>query len=187
MDFYGIVEIVKIIKFDELLKNYDTNKVKELVGTLLKPYDIDNKLEEYKKYDHSIPKLYLSERVIEFFEVYERIVMHAVITMRMITIGVYHNVDDLKSESLVNMIQELVPLSKEGFDKNGDMYVFYWSNYFFDGILKELRNDLFGSETMDKDTELAARLVVDANNAQSKVRTAFEKHGLPEQYLNTKT
>lgn len=183
LEFSGLVDIVKIIKFDELLNHYDKNKVKDLIDTLLKPYNIDKKLEEYKKYDHSIPKLYLNERVIAFFEVYKQIVMYAVTTMTLISVGAYKNSSDLKSEHLVKAVQALVPLSKEGFDKNGDMYALHWSNYFYDGILSELRNDLFGSDTMDKDTELAVRLLVDANSAQLKVRTVFNKHGLPEQLL----
>ncbi|EPM8441301.1 hypothetical protein ACTR42_000219 [Citrobacter freundii] len=184
LEFAGLVDITKTIKFDELLKHHDKNTVHDLIETLIKPYDIDNKLEEYKKYDHSIPKLYLSERVIAFFEVYKQIVMHAVVTMKLISVGTYQNSNDLKSESLVKAIQELVPSSKEGFEKNGDMYALYWANYFYDSVMKELRNDLFGSDTMDKDTELAVRLVVDANNAQNKVRTALDKYGLPEQLIN---
>ncbi|BEJ33004.1 hypothetical protein OIPHN330_16240 [Citrobacter freundii] len=183
LEFSGLVDIVKMIKFDELLKQHDKNKVKDLIDTLLKPYNIDKKLEEYKKYDYSIPKLYLNERVIAFFEVYKQIVMYAVTTMTLISVGAYQNSDDLKSENLVKAVQALVPLSKEGFDKHGDMYALHWFNYFYDGILSELRNDLFGSDTMDKDTELAVRLLVDANNAQVKVRTAFNKYGLPEQLL----
>lgn len=184
LEFSGLVDIMKTIKFDKLLSYDDKSKVHDLIETLIKPYDIDNKLEEYKKYDHSIPKLYLSERVIAFFEVYKQIVMHAVVTMKLISVGVYKNSDDLKSESLVKAIQELAPASKEGFEKNGDMHALYWANYFYDGVLKELRNDLFGSDTLDKDTELAVRIVVDANNAQLKVRTALDKYGFPEQLIN---
>ncbi|HID3081128.1 TPA: hypothetical protein ACXGIH_004295 [Klebsiella pneumoniae] len=183
LQFYGLVDIVKIINFDELLKNHDKNKVKEFVDSLIKPYDIDNKLVEYKEYDHSLPKLYLSERVVAFFEVYKQIVMHAVTIMKLISVGAYKNYNDLKSESLVKAIQELDPSTKVAFDKYGDMHAFSYINYFYDGVMNELRNDLFGSDTMKKDAELAVRLLVDANNAQSKVRAAFNEHGLPEKLL----
>lgn len=184
LEFYGLVEFVKLIKFDELLKNYDKNKVKDLVDTIIKPYNIDSKLEELKKYDHSIPKLYLSERVIAFYEAYRQIIMHAVTVMKLLNLEVYKSADDLKSDALVKTIQELVPAFEAEFDKHGYMYAYSCLDYFYEGILKELRNDLFGSNTMDSDTESAVRLVIDANNAQLKVRTALSQYGLSEQYLN---
>ncbi|EIN0457402.1 hypothetical protein OGX69_13535 [Citrobacter sp. Cb130] len=184
LEFYGLVDFMRLIKFDQLLKDYDKNKVKDLVETIIKPYDLDDKLLELKKYDHSIPKLYLNERVIAYYEAYRQIIMHAVTAMKLISMEVYKGADDFKSEALVKTIQELVPASKDGFDKYGYMYAFSWVDFFYEGILKELRNDLFGSTTMDKDTESAVRLVIDANNAQLKVRTALSQYNLPEQFLN---
>lgn len=184
LEFYGLVDFMKLINFDKLIKDYDNNKLKDLVETMIKPYDLDNNLLELKKYDHSIPKLYLNERVIAYYEAYKSIIMHAVTVMKLINIGVFKSADDLKSDELVKTIQKLVPTSKAGFDKHGYMFAFSLVDFFYEGILKELRNDLFGSNTMDKDTESAVRLVIDANNAQLKVRTALSQYDLPEKYLN---
>ncbi|HDZ2455609.1 hypothetical protein ACV1E2_15745 [Klebsiella pneumoniae] len=184
LEFYGLVDIVRMINFDKLIKNYDKNKVKDLIDVLIKPYNIDVKLEEYKKYDLGKPKLYLGERVIAFFEAYKNIIMYAVTKMKLLSIGTYQNSDDVMSEELVKNIQDLVPSSKELFERNGPLHALSMVNYFHKEVLSELRNDLFGSDTMRKDAELAVRLIVDANNAHVKVRTAFEKYGLSEDFLN---
>lgn len=187
LEFYGLVNIVRMVNFDKLIKDYDKNKVKDLIDVLIKPYNIDIKLEEYKKYDLGKPKLYLSERVIAFFEAYKNIIMYAVAKMKLLSIGSYQNSDDVLSEELVKDIQGLVPSSKELFDKNGPLYALSMVDYFYKEVLSELRNDLFGSDTMGKDAELAVRLIVDANNAHVKVRTAFEEYGLSEDFLNKKS
>ncbi|MBX4705806.1 hypothetical protein C5602_26135, partial [Klebsiella pneumoniae] len=153
----------------------------------IRPYNIDTKLEEYKRYDLGKPKLYLGERVIAFFEAYKNIIIYAVTKMKLLSIGAYQNNDDVLSEELVKDIQGLVPSSKELFERNGPLYALSMVDYFYKEVLSELRNDLFGSDTMGKDAELAVRLIVDANNAHVKVRTAFEKYGLSEDFLNKKS
>ncbi|HHI0383419.1 TPA: hypothetical protein ACP4PW_000189 [Escherichia coli] len=187
LEFYGLVNIVRLVNFDKLIKNHDKDKVKDLIDVLIKPYNIDTKLEEYKRYDLGKPKLYLGERVIAFFEAYKNIIIYAVTKMKLLSIGAYQNNDDVLSEELVKDIQVLAPSSKELFEKNGPLHALSMVDYFYKEVLSELRNDLFGSDTMGKDAELAVRLIVDANNAHVKVRTAFEKYGLSEDFLNKKS
>lgn len=75
---------------------------------------------------------------------------------------------------------ELVPTSKEGFDKWGEGYAFHWSTYFHDEVLKALRHEISGTDDMTRDTESIQRLALDSRRAQANIRSSLEKAGLPD-------
>lgn len=80
---------------------------------------------------------------------------------------------------------ELVPGSKDGFDKFGESYAYHWSTYFHDQILKSLRREISGVDELAKATRSAENLALDSRRAQLNVRSTLEAAGLPEKLIKT--
>ena len=107
------------------------------------------------------------------------------ITIKFLDIAPDQVSDFMTYESLVKKIIEFIPSSKDGFETYGDNYVFYWSDYFYKEVLKQLRNELIGDSNMAKDTELAAKLAIDFRDAQQIVKESLGKYGLSEELMNS--
>ncbi|MFJ5457324.1 hypothetical protein [Pectobacterium sp. CHL-2024] len=182
-EFSPIVEYVKVLNTDEIMKKGDDPKISEFIGTLIKPFNIDEKLKAYRETDRTLPGLYLSERSLKLFETYESIIFHAVMMIKILEIPLRNKSEFIKKGSLSETIIKIIPTSKEGFEKYGEGYVFYWSNYFYTEILNELRNELLGAANMTKDTDAATRLALDSRRAQIEIRSSLQESGLSETLL----
>ncbi|MEI7236260.1 hypothetical protein WCT82_21175 [Pectobacterium carotovorum] len=182
-EFSQIVEYVKVLNTDEIMKKGDDPKISEFISTLIKPFNIDEKIKAYKETDRTLPRLYLSERSLKLFETYESIIFHAVMMIKILEIPLRNKSELIKKGSLSDMIIEVIPSSKEGFEKYGEGYVFYWSNYFYTETLNELRNELLGAANMTRDTDAAARLALDSRRAQIEIRSSLQESGLSETLL----
>ncbi|MFV4756491.1 hypothetical protein ACNJN1_04850 [Citrobacter freundii] len=181
--FTVLVEYVKVIDQDELLKKGDDPKVIDFINMLINPINIEAELKKYKEFDSILPKLYLSERSNKMFDIYESIVLDAVTMMKIYSIPLGDKDKIVKKGSISQRIIEVIPTSKESFEKFGEDYVYYWSDHFYKEILEELRNELSGSDNMLKDTEAATRLVMDSRAAQIKLRVSLEKNGLSDKII----
>lgn len=184
-EFNMAITYIKMLKIDELSKKSGDHKVKGFLDAIIKPIKIDEKLEGYKKFDTTTPKLYLSDRTVTVFEIYESIMLCGGITIKFLDIAPDQVSDFMTYESLVKKIIEFIPSSKDGFETYGDNYVFYWSDYFYKEVLKQLRNELIGDSNMAKDTELAAKLAIDFRDAQQIVKESLGKYGLSEELMNS--
>ncbi|MBA0206842.1 hypothetical protein [Pectobacterium aroidearum] len=182
-EFSPIVEYVKVLNTDEIMKKGDDPKISEFIGTLIKPFNIDEKLKAYRETDRTLPGLYLSERSLKLFETYESIIFHAVMMIKILEIPLRNKSEFIKKGSLSETIIKIIPTSKEGFEKYGEGYVFYWSNYFYTETLNELRNELLGAANMTKDTDAATRLALDSRRAQIEIRSSLQESGLSETLL----
>ncbi|CQD76516.1 Uncharacterised protein [Yersinia intermedia] len=178
-----IVEYVKNLNTDEMMKRGDDPKIAEFIDALIKPFNIDEKLKAYGEIDKTLSRLYLSDRSQKIFEAYENIVLHAVMIIKMLRIPLGNKPELIKKGSLSKIIIEMVPSSKEGIETYGEGHVFYWSNYFYVEILKELRNELLGTANMSRDTEAATRLAVDSRLAHLDIRSSLKEHGLSDTLL----
>ncbi|MDK6380003.1 hypothetical protein [Citrobacter freundii] len=176
---------MQMIKIDELFKQSDSTKVRNFIDAIITPLKLDEKFEIYNKFDKDTPKLYLSEKTIKIFEVYEGINMTGAATLKMLEVSLGTKYSFITLETLVKEIVELVPWAKELFDKHGDNYVYYWNDYFYKELLKEIRNDLSGDGNMIRDTEQAAKLALDFRETQQKLQASLNKFGLPEDLVRT--
>ncbi|NCH29719.1 hypothetical protein EHI88_04730 [Cronobacter malonaticus] len=180
------VEYLKILNMEEILKKRDDPKIHQFINDLTRHADIDGKLATYAAFDKTITELYLSERVRKIFEVYRAVIMNATITMKLLSMPGLKIIPDIfKKDELKNMIIELVPSAKSGFDKFGDNHAYYWLNYFHNEISTELRNELLGISSMSKDTEAAAQLATDSRQALIKVQESLKKSGLSEELIKS--
>lgn len=179
--FAMLTEYLKMLNMDEIVKNKDDPKITQFIKTLTDPFNIEEKFNIYGTFDRTIPDLYLSERAKKLFDIYQFIILKAVMIMKILSLPMVDiNPDLMNKDNLKNMIIDIVPLSKEGFDKYGDSHAYYWTNYFYDEILKELRNELLGISNMAKDTEAATQLAIDSRRAQLNLRASLEESGLSE-------
>lgn len=184
--FTMLVEYLKLLKMDEILDKRDDPKITQFIKALTDPVNIDEKLREYGTFDRTLPDLYLSERVKKLFDAYQYIILNAVMIMRVLSIpGLNINPDLFKKDSLRNTVIELAPPAKEGFDQFGDSYAYHWTNYFYEEILKEIRNELLGITSLSKDTEAATKLALDTRQAQINLQASLEENGLPEDLIIT--
>lgn len=182
-----IVEYLKVIKIDEVIKNSGDPKVADFIDALIKPFNIEEKIKSYGEIDKTLPELYLGERSRKIFKTYEGIIFNAVTTIKLLSFPVRNKPGLIKRDNLVKMIVEIVPSSKDGFEKHGDTYVFYWLDYFYSETLNELRNELLGAANMTGDTEAATRLVLDSCRAQTELRSSLQQYGLSEALLKSDT
>ncbi len=179
-----LVEYVKMLNMEEILKNRNDPKITQFIKTLADPVGIDEKLRVYGTFDRTMPELYLSEKVKKLFETYQSIIINAVMIMKILSLpGLNISPDLYKKDALKNMIIELAPLAKDGFDEFGDSYAYLWLNYFHDQILKELRNELLGISSMTNDTQAATRLALDSRQAKIDLQTSLARNGLSQTFI----
>lgn len=182
--FTMLVEYLKMLNMEEILKKRDDPKITQFIKTLTDPVDIDEKLRVFGTFDRTMPELYLSEEVKKLFDAYQTIILNAVMVMKILSIpGLKINPDFFKKDYMKNMIIELAPLAKDGFDKFGDSHAYHLTNYFYNQVLIELRNDLLGITSMSKDTEAATRLALDSRQAQINLHSSLAKTGLTEDII----
>ncbi|ELY6218205.1 hypothetical protein SNQ30_003811 [Cronobacter sakazakii] len=173
------VEYLKIINIDEISKKRSDPKVNAFINGLISNIDIDEKLRTYGTFDRTMTELYLSERAKKVFNTYESIIINAVTIMKALSLPALKTSPDIfKKDVLKNMIIDLAPTSKSGFDEFGDVYAYHWASYFYEEISKELRNELLGITSMSKDTEAAVQLASDSRQAQIKLQESLDKSGV---------
>ncbi|CZZ44907.1 Uncharacterised protein [Enterobacter hormaechei] len=184
-EFSGLADYLKILKVDEIIKRNSDPKMTNFIKTLTDPFNIDEKLTNFKEIDRTLPNLYLSERTIKTFEAYESIILNAVTIMKLLSLpGLKIDPNLFNKEKMKNMIIDLYPQSQAGFEQYGDSYVFQLTMYFYTQILNELRNELLGTGNMMKDTEAAANLARDTRNAHMNILKSLQNNEIPESIIN---
>lgn len=163
----------------------DDPKVAQAVQELIRPFEIDEKLKSYGMIDKTLPKLYLGQKSLDAFNMYEAIVMQAIMMMKIFSIELRDKQDLIKRGDLGKKVQELVPTSREGFEQFGDRYTYYWADYFHDEILKALRHEVSGLDEVERDTKSVERLAIDPRRAQMRARITIKQAGLSDQLINT--
>lgn len=183
--FSMLIEYMKILNTEEILKDADDPKVAEFIEVLVKPFDLDEKVKQLGVVDKTLPRLYLSETSIKTFDAYESILLNAVMMMKIFTVPFRNKGNLVKAGTLSKTVIDLVPSSKEGFDKFGESYAYHWSTYFHDEILKSLRHEISGVDDLARATKSAESLAIDSRRAQVNVRSTLEAAGLPEKLIRT--
>lgn len=177
-----LVEYMKILNTDEMLKRGNDKAIADFVKTLIQPFDIDAKLKSLGEINRTLPLLYLSDDTLTKFNIYESIVMSAVMMMQIYTITLPDKKKLIKNDiGLSAKIAEILPATREEFEKRGEGYAYYWSQYFYDEILKSLRNEVSGgSDDISRDAKSIEQLAVDSRRAQLNARMSIQNAGLPE-------
>lgn len=175
-----LVEYMKILNTEQILKDANDPKIAEFIETLVKPFDIDEKIKLLGAIDKTIPRLYLSDKSLKAFDAYESIIIHAAMMMKLFSIPLRDKGGLIKAGSLSKTVMELVPGSKDGFDKWGEGFAYHWSTYFHDEILRSLRHEVSGADDMTRDTESIERLALNSRRAQINIRSSLEQAGLPD-------
>lgn len=174
------------LKIDELFKQLDDPKVKNFVNEMLQPIQLESRLAEYNTLDKDTPKLYLNDKIVKVFDIFESITMLGAAKLRMLEIGVKGSAHIVSSDELVSKIKDHYPDSKKGFEKIGWIYMFQLHDYFYNEIFNEIRGELLGNVNMERDTELAAKLVLDFRDTQQMVKDNIDKYGISKEFINTK-
>lgn len=182
--FTMAVQYMQMLKVDEIIKMGDDQNLNNFMEVITKPLNINQKLEEYSKFNKDAMKLYLNDNTIKAFEIYETIMIYALISLQLLSIPMSRNYNILKGGSLSKKIIEVIPSSKEGFDKFGESYIYYWHDYFYVDVLKKLREELIGEVNMNNDTKSAERLALDFKKAQVNIQKSLRENGLPQNLLN---
>lgn len=183
--FNIVVVYMKILKVDEISKNANDPKVRSFIDSIVLPLKLDEKFEEYKKFDVDTPTLYLSDRTIKIFQIYQGIIMVGAAKLMTLAIPVEKTTDMITGDSLISQIVELVPSTAERFEEHGYSYAFQWHDYFRDELLKEIRREVNGGDNIKRDTEIAVSLVLGVREAQRKVQEGISKYGLPDNLINS--
>ena len=178
-----LVEYMKILNIEEVLKDADDPKVAEFVDVLLKPFDIDEKFKQIGTLDMSLARLYLNERSLKAFNAYQSIIMHAAMMLKLFSLPLKNKGGMIQVGGLSKTVIELVPGSKEGFDKFGESYAYHWATYFHDQILTSLRHEISGVDDLAKATRSAESMALDSRRAQLNARSTLQAAGLPEQLI----
>lgn len=182
-EFSILVEYMKGLKVDEILKRGDDPKIIEFINTLIAPVNIDEKLLAYRELDKVSFNLYISDTTLKQFKAYETIIIHAAMMMKMFSMPLKDKHLIVNKGNMSESVIDAAPASKDGFDKYGDEHALYWSNYFHAEILKALRKELHGADNMDSDTDSATRLALDSRYAHFKLNSALNDAGLSKTLL----
>lgn len=180
-----LVEYMKTLNGEQILKIGDDPKITEFIETLIKPLDIDEKIKLLGTIDQTIPRLYLSEKSLRLFDAYASIIFTAAMMMKLYSIPLRDKGDLINAGDLTKTVMDLVPSSKDGFDKWGERYAYYWSTYFYDEILRSLRHEVSGMDDLTRDTESVERLALDTRRAHINIRSSLEQAGLPDTLIRS--
>lgn len=184
-EFSGLADYLTMLNTDEIIKRNSDPKITNFIKTLIDPFNIDEKLVNFKSIDRTLAYLYLSERTIKTFEAYETIILNAVTIMKVLSLpGLKIDPNLFNKEKMKAKIIELHPQSLAGFEQYGDNHVFHLTMYFYTQILNELRNEILGAGNMMRDTEAAANLARDTRNAHMNILNSLENNDIPESIIN---
>ncbi|MFO3842224.1 hypothetical protein [Citrobacter freundii] len=182
--FNMVIVYMKMLKIEELSKNINDHKVKAFIDAIIQPLKLDEKFEEYKKFDVDTPTLYLSDRAIKAFQIHQGIIMVGAAKLKMLSVAVENTPEFINGDSLIAQIVDYIPSSESGFKEFGLTYVFQWHEYFREELLKEIRKDLNVDGNIKRDAESAAMLAIGARDAQQKVKESIKQYGLSDDLLN---
>jgi hypothetical protein len=181
--FSMLIEYMKMLNGKMILELGEDRKIIEFVETLLKPFDVDGILKTVGAIDKTLPRLYLSDKSLKLFNVYESIIMQAVMMMKLYSIPLRDKSKLIKAGTLSKSILELVPGAKQAFDEYGEEHAYYWATYFHDQILRSLRDEVSGADDPGKDTKSIEQLALESRQAQMNIRASLQRSGLPETLL----
>jgi hypothetical protein len=178
-----LVEYMKILNTEEILKHGDKSKIIDFRSVLVQPIDVEGKLKVLSEIDKTLPRVYPAEQSLKAFNMYESIVLSAAAMMRIFTIPLRDKHNLVKAGGLSKTIIELVQSSNAGFDRWGEGYVYYWSTYFHDEVLRLLRLEISGADDLTRHTKSIERVAIESRKAQINVRSSLEAAGLPETFM----
>lgn len=185
--FSVLVEYMKTLNTEEMLKSDDSGKVAEFAEALLKPFKVDEKMQEFSKIDQTLPKLYLSEATMKRYEVYSDIIAGAIMMMKIFTLPIKNRAKILKEGNVGKKICELYPSVKDGFEKFGEQYSYYWAQFFHDDILRSLRHEISGIDDNYRDARSIEELALDSRGAQVKIRNSLQEVGLTDILIDSES
>lgn len=180
-----LVEYMKILNGEKILEDGDNPKITGFIETIMKPFNVDDKIKEINTFDETGARLYLSDKTLKAFEAYKSIIIQATMMMKIYSIPLRDRAGLMNVGELSKMIIEIVPTSKEGFEKFGEGYAYYWTKYFHDEILRLLRQEVSGAEDLTRDARSVEQLALETRQAQINVRSALAQKGLPDTLIKT--
>lgn len=175
-------EMMKILKIEEIKKSSNSTEVKQMFETLSMGLNLDKGIEDLKEVDLTKSRLYLSERALQYFDAYSLLMSHAAIFTKAMSSGIADGLV-MKDDALSKKIIEVIPYSKEGFEKYGEGYAYYWTQYLYDQLVKELRMEVSGSAMQQEDVETVAKITSSSVNAQLQARQLIEAVNLPAEFI----
>lgn len=104
--------LFRTLKIDELSKQIGDPKVKDFVNSMLQPIKLEARMAEYNTLDKDTPKLYLNDKIVKVFGIFEGITMVGVARLRMLEIGVSEKKIFSSSEDLVSKIKNITRILK---------------------------------------------------------------------------
>lgn len=163
--FHMLTHYMQVFDISKILVMTDKN-IAELFRDLMIPFD--GKLDEFKV-DKTRPELYLGERALKAFEIYEMIILSAYATLKLVAQNVKNKDKLLKKDlKLTQLIVEYVPASKEGFEKFGESYAYYWASYFYDEILKAARDEIQNLNRLEENVNAVSEMTYHTYKAAEK-------------------
>ncbi|ENG1991829.1 hypothetical protein [Klebsiella pneumoniae] len=178
------VQYMQMLNVKEIMKMGDDQRLNDFMEAITRPLKINEKLEEYNGFDKDTMKLYLSESTLKSFEIYESISLFALISLRFLSIPLARKHNILNEGEISKKIIEVIPASKEGFDKFGEIYIYNWHNYFYTDVLNKLRSELIGENNMINDTKSAERLALDFQKTKGSIKELLATYGLSQGLIN---
>ena len=178
-----LVEYMKTLNIQAILDEGDDAKIAEMFESLSRPLKIDETIDQLGSIERTLPQLYISESSMKAFSAYESIVLHSVMLIKLFSIPVPEKSKVVKEGNLSKIVLELVPQAKDGFERWGDQYAFHWSTYFYDLILKSLREEISGDNEMSRNVESAERMEFLSREAQRNIQIAVARAGLSQDIL----
>lgn len=169
---------LQTLNIEYILKNSQNSKITELFQALISPLDVDQKLKNIALIDRTLPRLYLSERTLIFFGVYEDIIIQSAVTMKVFSLPLQNKEGILKKSDLAQKIVSLVPSAKKDFDNLGDDYAYFWVDYFYAETLRVLRYEVSGLEDDMRDNESIQRLAINSRQALTNIQMSIQSVGL---------
>jgi hypothetical protein len=178
------VEYMKILKVDEILKNGMSQNIVKFIETISNPIEIDKKMIEINAIDMTIPRLFLDEKTVKYFDAYHDIFTSAAMMLKILGIPFQDKNKFFKEDGLSTILIEILPESKAGFDKFGDSYAYHLAGKIKSELLSELRGEVSGAKRVSQDAEFAERSALFARQARTNIEAILQQQNLPKGLIN---
>ncbi|WOI55588.1 hypothetical protein [Palleronia sp. LCG004] len=179
------IEMLKIIKYEELIADAGLDETAKLFALLSKSAAVDEWLNRHK--DRARGKfrrdVFLPEEVVQNVEAYEMVVVYAVTLINFMANSIDPR-DFFSFGSIRGKILQVLPEAQKGFDEFGDKWAFYCADLCLERAMKALRSSLWGAESdvaMQRDVEYVLQASATADT--HRMYSTLSGLGFPTEHL----
>lgn len=180
-----IPTMLQSIKFEAIEGRVDS-QLAQLFKFLGDSTHIDQIVQEIGQNRSTLPKLYLSEKTLANFDVYQSIILHAIAVIK--AGGMAMDISSLlNSDELRTKIVGVDPWTEPMFEEHGFSSAFFMHERYYQQALNALREEIHGEAQDNADIKVSGNLAINARTVHADVKAKAEEFDIDSTLINQST